>query len=275
MPKIIVILLSFSLFGCFKKDESVVETFYKNMAVEKKFNEGLNLLSAETKSKINPNAQETEAFLTEMLSIPKYKSLYEFQAKRFDFKIEGVEEVGANAKIITVHFKILNLTTELMKYFDKESKKLNTEDAEKIFNDQFIAKYTVWAKRERDAFFINISQKVLITKENNKWVVEIKNTEDFIRELVFFRDLYGMSFFKVTDALTKRAYENALKKATVKEFLTKNLQAYGPLKEQIILCASQKAGSQNAYEYETKTKQSMDELIDECKNKIISESFVQ
>lgn len=203
MLKALFLILTLALVGCFKKDEAVVEDFYKKVAVEKKFSDALNLLSKNARSKMDPDILDQVNFMNTLVSINKYQSLYDYQAKRFEIKIDGVEEMGKNAKVVTVSYKIVNFTNDAMKFYEKKSQELKTEDAEKIFNDDFIAEYSANIRREKDMFFINISEKVLIVKEENNWVIDAKNLDMFFRNLKVTKDLERHSYFDVTDLQMK------------------------------------------------------------------------
>lgn len=273
MIKTILIFTVFLLAGCLKKDEEVVETFYRNLVVEKKFDEAFDLISNNAKSKMEPTTEENSTYLKDMLTINKYKSLYDYQAKRFEFKIESIEEMGKEAKIVNIEYKIVNYDNDIVNYYEKESLNLKTEDAEQIFDDKFIARHSSNIKRSKDSFFQNIKEKVLIVRENDKWVVEINKTNFFLQEYKPFNDLFRHSYTDVTDMQANKEKIADMKKLTVKEYLKKIAFGHISIVTPILNCAEKKAGNVKAYDYEINQKQKMADLFEECRIKISNESL--
>ena len=273
MTKIILICTVFLFAGCLKKDEEVVETFYRNLVVEKKFDEAFDLISNNAKSKMEPTSEENTTYLKDMLTINKYNSLYDYQAKRFQFKIESIEEMGKEAKIVNVEYRIVNFDNDIIKYYEKESLKLKAEDAEIIFDDKFIARHTSNLKRSKNAFFQNIKEKVLIVRENGKWVVDVNKTSFFLQEYKPLNDLFRHSYFDVTDMQANKEKIADMKKLTVKEYLKKIAIGHISLVTPILDCAEKKAGNVKAYDYEIKQKQKMADLFEECRIQISNESL--
>lgn len=256
--KFIALILLFAVFACTKNSEETLVTFHEKMMIQRDFDGAYEMLSAGNQREITK--EKFASRMKELLKNPKYASLYDYQGKRSKIKIVKVEESGELAKKISFSYSQVRMSADFFDFYDERMKKLNSDNAEKVFDDKFLAEQM---SRYNRSFFEDEKERIILLKEDGKWKVSLHNPEKI------FDNVFGhrMWFKHHERALAEAKRQEKLHKTPYSDLVFREVASvYGARSaREVTLCAMGKTGDVSYGEVLNKHKASgSNKIVGDC-----------